>query len=184
MSGRLSHDHTAAIREAAVVSLLAYGVTTTDGAVPVESERVDPVEDGDMPRIVVFADENATTASAAGTAPAFDVTATLVIQVLAQRAARADAVADLDAMIAQVKDCLFGDPAWVKLSQNIGSVRVSRSLRFEGRRVLGDARIQIECAWREIYPPRVAMPLSNITLTTAPPSGTQAIAAGVIIPTS
>jgi hypothetical protein len=186
-------DQTAILREGTVASLIAYGVTANNGLVPVESERVDPVEDDgtpapatppNMPRIIVYADENAGSASKAGTAPAFDVTATLVIQALAQRAALADAVADLDAMIAQVKDCLFGDPIWVGLTQNVASVRVTRSLKGKGRRVLGDGRVMIECTWREIYAPRVVQTLSTITLTTNPPANTQPIAAGATIPTS
>ena len=187
MSGLIpavSQDQTAIIRQAAIASLTAYGVVAAGQIVPIESERVDPVEDGDMPRLVIFADDSGTTASAAGSAPSFDVTATFIVQALAQRAERTDAVADIDALVAQIKDCLFGDPAWVALSQNITSVRVSRSFKFEGRRVLGDARVMIECTWREVYPPRVAQTLATITLTAAPAAGTQSIAAGTILATS
>jgi hypothetical protein len=179
MSGGLpTQDQAAILREATVASLVGYGVTAAGVAVPVESERVDPVEDGAMPRIIVYADDSATSDSGPNTAPAFAVTCTLVLQMLAQRAQRADAVADLDAMIAQTKDALFSDPTWAALSAGISTVRVSRSLKFEGHRVLGDARMQIECTWREVYPPRVRQVLSTVTLTTTPPDGTQAIAAG------
>jgi hypothetical protein len=173
-----TQDQTAIIRQGAVTSLTTYGVVADGVTVPVESERVDPVEDGDLPRIVIFADDNGTTASSAGTAPAFDVTATFIVQALAQRAIRDDAVADIDTMVAQIKDCLLGDPVWVALSANIASVKVTRSFKFEGRRVLGDARVMIECTWKEIYPPRVTTPLVTVTQTTNPPAGTQSIASG------
>ena len=180
----VTQDLTAQIRDAAVVSLTTYGIAAAGAFCPVEAERVDPVEDGNMPRVIVFADDNGTTASAAGTAPAFDVTASFIVQCLAQRAARADCVADIDALVAQVKDCLFGDPAWVAMSQNISSMRVSRSFRFEGHRVLGDARVMIECTWREIYQPRVVTRLITVTETTTPPAGTQAIEFGVTLSSS
>jgi hypothetical protein len=179
-----TQDQTAILREAAVTALLAYGVVLDAVAVPVESERVDPVEDGDMPRIVIYGDDNGITASPAGTAPAFDVTCTLVVQALAQRAQRADAVTDIDALVAQIKDGLLGDPQWLQIPATIRSLRTQRTFKHEGRRVLGEARLQIECAWREIYPPRITQPLATVTLTTTPPDGTQPIESGVTIPTS
>ena len=175
-------DHTARIRNAAAASLLGYVVTAdNNAAVPVEIERATVVEDGAMPRILLYADDEAVTESRGGTAPAFEVTMTLVVQALAQRAVLADCIADIDAMVAQIKDCLFGDPAWVKLSQNLGSVKTKRQFKAEGRRFLGDARVEIECSWKELYPPRVSQPLATVTLTTEPPLGTQAIAAGATL---
>ncbi len=133
-----------------------------------ERERVDPVQAGDMPRLILYADDDATGASSAGTAPALDVTLTLIVQALTERATRDDAVADIDALVAQVKDCLLSDPGWVKLSQAIPSVRVQRSFKPQGEMIIGDARIQLTCTWREIYPPRVTQPLDLITVTIVP----------------
>jgi hypothetical protein len=174
--GLPAQDQTAKLREGAVASLLAYGVWAAGKAVPVESERVDPVQSLDMPRIIVFADDSGESASKGGTAPAFDVTATLVVQMLAERALRADAVADLDAMIAQVKDCLFSDPAWLALSANVASVRTTRSLKYRDAVVLGDARMQIDCTWKEIYLPRSTnQRLRLVSMASTPPLGTQTL---------
>jgi hypothetical protein len=174
----------AIVREGAVTSLAAYGVTADGGTVPVESERMDVVQNGDMPRILVFGDDSGQLVSKAGTAPAFDITGTLVIQCFAQRAVRTDVLADIDAMIAQVKDCLFCDAVWLALSSNVMQVRVTKIFKYQGERFVGDARVQIDLAWREVYPPRVTQALTKITLTSTPPAGTQAIAAGATLATS
>ncbi len=73
-------DQTATLRDATVATLLAYGVTVDGGAVPVEAERIDPVEIQDVPRIVVYTDDSASTDSRGGTAPDFAVTAQIIVQ--------------------------------------------------------------------------------------------------------
>lgn len=176
-----SPDLTTLIRDRAVLSLAGYPLTLDGRPVPVEAERIDVVETGATPRVIVYADENATSKSRGGTAPAFDVTMQMVVQCLVSRATRADAVADIDALIAQVKDGLLRDPNWVKLMANVHSFRVQRSFKPEGDLIIGDGRLLIEGGWTEIYRPRVSQPLSTITLTTTPPAGTPAIAAGVTL---
>lgn len=161
-----TQDLAAQIRDAAVASLLAYG--TLAGA-NVERERFDPVESGDMPRLIIFADDTATVASAAGTAPAFDVTMTLMVDALTERAARDDAVADIDALVAQVKDCLLGDASWVALSQSVTGVAVTRLFKPQDQMIVGAARIRMTMTWRELYPPRVVQPLATIDITLGSP---------------
>lgn len=171
----------ALLRNAAVASLLAYG--TLAGAA-VEAERIDPVPSGEMPRILVFCDQNGEVASRGGTAPAFDERATLVVQCLAERAQAADLIADIDTLIAQVKDCLFGDPAWTVLSQRIESFRARTSLAAGrgGERLVGDARIEIVCSWKGIYPPRIATVLDGIDITIGAPSVPATPAAPASVP--
>jgi len=176
-------DQAAIVRKAAVASLVAYGIMLDGALVPVEDERIDTVE-SDIDQIIeVYADENGATASRAGTAPAFDITLQLIVQAVVRRANKSAAVAASDAIIAQVKDALLSDGNWVKLSANLPNFRVTRSLKPETERVVGDTRILIECAWREVYPPRVVQQLGTITFTTTPPAGTVPIAAGVTLQT-
>ncbi len=172
------------LRDATVASLLAYGVVLGGVAVPVEAERVDPLAIADVPRIVVYTDDSAATESRAGTAPAFAVTAQIVVQAVCAHAKQPDVLADLDALIAQIKDALLGDPVWVQNFAVCTSMRTQRAVRGESNQSLGDGRVLFECSWREIYPPRITQPLATVTLTTSPPAGTQPISAGVTIPTS
>ncbi len=178
-----TQDQTAILRDATVASLLAYGVALGGVAVPVEAERIDPVALADVPRIVVYTDDSAASDSRAGTAPAFTVTAQIIVQAVCASATQAAVLADLDALIAQIKDCLLGDPVWVQNFAVCTSMRTQRSVRGEGTQSLGDGRILFECTWREIYPPRITQPLATVTLTTEPPAGTQPISAGVSIST-
>lgn len=177
-----TQDLAAQIREAAATALRDYGVALGGAAVPVESERVDPLEDGALPRIVIYADDNGSAASRGGTAPSFDVTLQLVVQALVGRALRADAVADIDALVAQIKDGLFGDAGWVKLSAGLPSYRVTRSFKADGSRVVGDARMLVEATWRETYAPRVTQHLRKIVLTTEFPAGTPAATQTLSLP--
>lgn len=172
-------DQATEIREAAVASLLAYQTIAGDR---VESERVDPVESGDTPRLIVMADDAAEGISRGGAAPAFRTTLTLMIHAQVEHAQRGDAVAALDTLIAQVKDALLGDPDWVRLSENIPSLRVTRSFKGDNARIIGDGRIVITCTWIEIYPPRITTPLSTVTLTTIKPAGTPPVSAEINLP--
>lgn len=181
MSGTLpTQDFTAQLRDAAVISLLAYNGIA--GAA-VEAERVDVVPSGSMPRIVVFADDDGQVKSRAGTSPVFDVSGTLVVQCLAERATKADAVADLDALVAQVKDCLLRDPVWLTLAGRIDRLRTQRSYKPQGERIIGDARIEITCAWVESYaPPRITTVLDGIDVTITGPASAPATPASTPVP--
>jgi hypothetical protein len=178
-----TQDQTAVLRDATVASLTTYGVSLGDVAVPIEAERIDPIGITDVPRIVVYTDDSAATDSRAGTAPAFAVTAQIIVQAVVAHAEKADALAALDALIAQIKDGLLSDPAWVKQFAVATSMRTQRAVRGEGNQSLADGRILIECEWREIYPPRVTQPLATITFATNPPAGTPDIASGVVLAT-
>jgi hypothetical protein len=157
------------VRDAAVAVLRDYGTIAEDR---IEAERIDPVGSGDMPRVSVFADESGETASRAGTAPAFDMTGHLVLQCLVERATKDEAIADLDLLIWQVKEALFSDAAWVKLTANIASVTTQRSFRGDRDMILGDGRLRIDVTWRDLYPPRITQMLSKMTVTVAVPATT------------
>ena len=178
-----TEDHTTRVRRAAVASLRAYGLVLDGAQVPVEDERIDAIQSSVGQLISVFADESGATASRAGTAPAFDVTCQIIVQALVRRAGRADVVAGVDALIAQVKDCLFRDSEWLRLVQNISSTRVVRAFKPEAEQAVGDGRLLVECTWREIYPPRVVQQLGGVNFTTTPPNGTPPISAGVTLAT-
>lgn len=157
------------LREATMGALRAFGTIAGD---KVESERVDGVQMGDTPRIVVFADEDAESAGSGGSAPAFDCTANVLVQCLVERPRKLDALADLDLLMLQVRDCLLGDPVWPTLAGEIKSVRATRVFKADRDLILADGRIQMTLTWTEQYTPRVTMALNTVTLTTTPSGGT------------
>ena len=160
-------DHTGRVRQAAVEALVSYDTIAGDN---VQAERLDAVPSSRYPIVLVYADDSAVGGAPAGTAPYFDVTCHMIVQVLVQHAQLGDAVDALDTLIEQVKDGLFGDPNWVRLTENISSFRVTRSFK-DGDRITGDGRILIEMTWRERYPPRITQPLRKIDVTVAPSGG-------------
>jgi hypothetical protein len=170
-------DEVSRLRERTVAVLLDYGTIAEHR---VEAERIDPVPTTtgqappSMPAIIVFADETGDCASGAGTAPAFDVTCHLILQCLTQRAKREDAVADLDALIAQAKDALFADARWVRGITKIASYQTQRSFKRESEQVLGDGRVRIEVLIaKEIHRPRVETALDTIAITVGVPATPQ-----------
>ena len=168
-----------AIREATVAALVAYN--TLAGAA-VESERVDGVAAGDMPRLFVYADEDAESVGGGGTAPAFDVTMNLVVQALVENARQPDARTNLDTLMMQARDCLLGDPVWVSLSAQVKSLRTTRTFKAQQNQIVGDGRMQIALAWTEIIRPRVTTPLSLVTLATTPAAGTRPVTVQLSLP--
>lgn len=156
-----------AIRE---LTVLVLGQYPAFAGIPIESERVDPVGPNETPRLIVFADVEGHTRVQAGSVPDFDVTMHLVVQATVRRARVADAKADVDAMIAGIKDCLLRQPLWVMQSQRIASFRDSRTSRHEGDKVLFDGRVQIDCVWPEKFMPIITQPLSKITVAIGPSS--------------
>ena len=174
----LESAHGVILREATAAALIDYG---TIAGVNVETERVDAVASGSMPRLLVFADEDAQGVPNGGTVPAFDVTLQLVVQGMVERARRADAVADLDTLLSQARDALLGDPVWPTLVTRIGSIKTRRLFEPKQNLIVGDGRMQFELIWTESYRPRVITPLDLVTLTTTPPAGTQAIEAQVTL---
>jgi hypothetical protein len=62
----------------------------------VEADRIDGVDSGDMPRLLVFWREEGELVSGGSGPPAFAMELTLVVQALVEQAAHAGAVRDLD----------------------------------------------------------------------------------------
>lgn len=164
------------VRESARAVLA--GLPTIAGAA-VESERVDGIAAGDTPRIVIYGDVDAQ--GVTGGALGFDVTLTLVIQCLVERARRVDAVQTLDTLLTQAKDALLGDPIWPTLIGTVRSIRSSRGFKAQAERILADGRLQIEVAWTETFAPRVTQSLSTVTLTSAVPAGTIPVGATIAL---
>ncbi len=159
-------DQAATIRATTAAILLAAGTLAGDA---VEQERIDPLQPGDAPRLVVFADQSGQTDSTAGTAVRFTVTCNLTIQALAQRSRLADVLGDLDTLVFQTKAALFCDPVFVTLASNIASVRVTSTYKDGGDWITGDARIQITMSWFETYQPNPTTVLSGLDVTTRLP---------------
>lgn len=133
----------------------------------VESDRVDEVAAGSMPRLIVYATDDYAGESRGGTAPRFQVTATVIVQCLVEHAQQRDAQGMLRTLIFQAMDALLCDPDWVQLTENVASVRVVRTYKAEGERIVGDGRIAFTATWRETWPPRVADKLTKVDLTSA-----------------
>ena len=121
----------------------------------VEADRIDGVASGDMPRLLVFWREEGEDVSGGSGPPAFAMELTLVVQALVERAARDDAVRDLDTMILQTQLALLEDPEWNRLAA-IGSMRVSREFKGDEQLILGDGRIEFVMRWRETTRPGLA----------------------------
>ena len=167
-----AQDRAALLRSTTAQILAAAG---TLAGTAVEEERIDPIEPGDTPRIVIFCDQSGDTDSQAGTNPRFKVTANLTIQAITQRARQADVLADLDTMVAQIKYALFCNPAWIALTQTIATFRVASSFKTGGDYVTGDARLQLTLTWFESYEPDITTPFSTIRVTTTLAAGTAPI---------
>ena len=155
-----AQDHAALIRSTTTAILAAAG---TIAGTSVDQERIDPIEPGDMPRLIVFMDQSGETDSQAGPAVRFKMTGNLTIQALVQRARLADAVTDLDTLVAQTKYALLTSTPWVELTSNVPTLRVTSTFKSGGDYVTGDARLQITAIWFETYNPDVTTPLNRIT---------------------
>ena len=129
----------------------------------VEADRIDGVASGDMPRLLVFWREEGEDVSGGSGPPAFAMELTLVVQALVERAARDDAVRDLDTMILQTQLALLEDPEWNRLAA-IGSMRVSREFKGDEQLILGDGRIEFVMRWRESYQTRLGPVISGVNL--------------------
>jgi hypothetical protein len=129
----------------------------------VEADRIDGVASGDMPRLLVFCREEGEDVSGGSGPPAFAMELTLVVQALVERAARDDAVRDLDTMILQTQLALLEDPEWNRLAA-IGSMRVSREFKGDEQLILGDSRIEFVMRWRESYQTRLGPVISGVNL--------------------
>ena len=134
----------------------------------VELDRVDGVEPGDMPRLIVFSEEEGAGVSSAGGPPAFDMTLTLVVQALVERAARDDVVRDLDTLILQTQLALLEDPVWNRLAGEVATMRVSRTFRGDADMIVGDGRIEFTLTWRENYETRLGPMLTGVNLKSTP----------------
>lgn len=159
---QIQQDQAALIRSTVAQILVAADTIAADR---VEQERVDSVESGDSPRIVIIADHTAQTDSQGGTAVVFQVTLNLSIQMLVEDARLVGVLAKADTLTAQVKNALFCAPAFTTLVQNVASYRVVSAFKQGGDYIQGDVRLMITATWRETYNP-AASPLSTIHATT------------------
>ena len=149
------------IRASTVAVLIAQN---TMAGTAVESDRVDGIASGDMPRLVVYSQEDGQGVSPAGGPPAFDMALTLVVQALVERASRDDVVRDLDTLLLQSQLALLEDPVWNRLAGEVASMRVTRTFKADESLIVGDGRIEFVMHWRENYETRLGPVLSGIDL--------------------
>ncbi len=169
-------DEVAALRNLAADVLALYGVLAPGApagaplGVPVEVERLDPYPDEDLPRIAVFADEQAINAARANGVPVLDITATLTVACLAVDASKTAVVAAVDAMIAQVKDALLRSPTFLGSIWLVEEVRTARSFKPQAQRIVGEGRLVLTVKIaRKTYEPRVTTPFGGLDATILPP---------------
>ncbi len=161
---QIQQDQAALIRSTVAAILIGANTIAADR---VDQERVDTIESGDSPRIIIIADHTANTDSQGGTAVVFQVTLNLSIQMLVEDAALTGVLAKADTLTAQVKNALFCAPAFTMLIQNIASYRVVSAFKQGGDYIQGDVRLMVTATWREIYNPTPGLALSAIGVTTA-----------------
>ena len=161
-------DQAAMIRRLTVAALIAYG---TPAGSFVEEFRTEEIGAGDMPRLVVATEEDYEGVGL--DPPCFKATCTLVVSAYAERAQRRDVVADLDAMIAQIREALFANPVWVKSVTRIASVKVVRHWQNKAERIVGEAHTAITVNWTESYPPLVLDDLLKIDSKVNGAAGTE-----------
>lgn len=149
------------IRETTVAVLIAQ---KTLAGLAVESDRIEGIPSGAMPRLIVYAQEEGEGVSPAGGPPAFNMTLTLVVQALIERATRADAIRDLDALILQTQIALLEDPVWNRLAGEVAGMRVSRNFHGDNDLILGDGRVEFTMNWRQNYETRVGPTLTGVNL--------------------
>lgn len=150
-------DRAAWVRDLTVDTLVAYGTPAEDR---VEALRTEGIPDGDMPRLVVTTEEDLDGIEVAP--PGFEVTCRLIVSAYAEHAQRADAIATVDTLVAQVREALLGDPTWVRSLSRITSVKVVRHWQTHAARIVAEAHTQFTTTWFERYPPRVPDVLTGI----------------------
>lgn len=177
----MPQTHAAMLRDLTARTLIAQA-TLAEGRV--EQERSLPLTDGEMPGIIVVTDESGEGQYQAG--PRFLVTGNLQIRCFVQRARLEDALTDLDTLIWQVKDALFGEPAWVRAANQILSFNVKALFKGNQNQQLGEAAIAIQCQWLERIALRDTVPLTGMNLTLQPgdPDVTRPVTAKFDFPTS
>ena len=131
----------------------------------VEQERTLPLADGELPHLNVFADESGDGVYQGG--PTFRVTGKLQIKATVQRARFEDCRNDLDTLIFQVKDALFGEPAWIKTANQMLNFAVTASYKSNDNQHYAEALITISCQWLEIITLRGPGPLLSETFGAA-----------------
>lgn len=165
-------DHAAIIRDAARDVLLG---ADTIAQTRVKRERIDPIQPGEMPALIVLIDTNGQNQATAGTAPLFETEAEMVIHALVEEAAEDDAIDQLDLLIGQVKEALFCSASWLSMAGELRSYRVVRGYRADNTMIVGDARITINLAWRErIRPTETVWPYydgADVTVAEPPTIG-------------
>lgn len=158
-SGGLSDAaFTAQIQDTTVQVLIAQN--TLAGAA-VEADRVDEVTTADMPRMIVYAGEEAEAFSDAGGPPSFTVRCTLVVQCLVAKASKDAARAAVNTMLSQVQLALLEDPVWNRMASLIESMRVTRTYKPDSATVEADGRIEFIMRWRHDYLTREPGPLTG-----------------------
>ncbi len=169
-------DEVATLRNLAAQVLTSYGILAPNApsgaplGVPIEVERLDPYPDEELPRIAVFADEQAINGARASGVPALEITATLIVACLAVDASQIAVVALIDAMIAQVKDALLRSPAITSTIWLVEEVRTTRSFKPQAQRIVGEGRLVFTVKiGTKSYLPRVAAPLAGLDATVQAP---------------
>ena len=127
-----------------------------------QEEIIDPVADGDTPRLAVMMDESGTIFSRSGGPPRFTMSAKLTVQCLVQDAVKNAAVARADQIVSQVKYALLTNPAFTALCDTVDTVSVTHSFKPGSNLVTADARVQMSMTYFEYFAPDLTGTLSAI----------------------
>jgi hypothetical protein len=157
-------NKSAEIRAATARSLIRARTLALDN---VEEDRIDPVQEGEAPRIAVSA---STTMQGIGksTEPKFTVSAALIVTAYVSAAQRDDCRRTVDLIEDQILEGLLGDPDWTRQAENPDSIAIERQYH-QGAKLNCELTIHIKLGWKIRYQPRLNTPLAGVDLTVTPP---------------
>ena len=139
-----TQTNAAMLRSLTASTLAAYG--TLAGS-HVEQERQLPLAPTELPHLNVFVDESGEARYQGG--PQFTITAKLQIKATSQRAVLSDALGDLDTLVWQIKEALFGNPAWIIAANQVLSFNVTNVIKSDASLHQAEALVTFNCQWLE-----------------------------------
>jgi hypothetical protein len=164
----------AKLREDVAARLLAYRTIAEDH---VETSRANPLPDAALPAIVVHTPiETGVAHAEAGSAPEFDATVTLHIELRVIATATETAGQLLDRLVAETLDCLLSDPDWTSRYERITSRNVRTNFPDDASKSIGEADVVLEVHYIDRYEPREAVTFTGADfnppgMTPPPPPG-------------
>ena len=133
-----------------VYALLVAANTLAGARVWQEHADIPPL--ADLPMILVMIDSSGQNLSTAGGSPTFEMTGDLLVSGRVAHAKATDVVAAVDTLAGQITQALVESSAFLGLCRVL-SVRLGRTFRADGDLIVGEARLVLSLAWRDLIVP-------------------------------